>query len=190
MPDSIPPEPSAATNTAPRVPFLGRALKIYGIVLMVGGVISIALPYFAGVAVEAIIGMFFVLIGLLTLSTGVMIPLAQRWLLVVIGAAEIILGSMILTHPYAGLMAIAAYIGVAFLFQGISRMFLIHHLGGIKKHIPWFIGAVSAVFVGILILSSLQTSASWVLGTVCGVSLLFHGFSATYASSKARTMNI
>ena len=157
---------------------LRRSLMAYGIALMIGGLLSLALPNYAGIAVGIVIGTFFVITGIISLCTGVMVPLAHRYIMIIIGLVEIAFGGLILVHPSFELLTITAYIGIAFIFQGGSRMLLIRRHGRVEQHFIWFLAAFATLLVGIIFLAT-PPSTGWIVGTLAGASLLFHGLSVT-----------
>lgn len=158
-------------------------ILLLGIAFIVGGLLCIASPGIAGLAVEIVVAFSLVLTGMIEVLAGVF----SKWLpgrshFLIIGVLALAAGILILTHPFAGLIALTVYIAISFLADGLIRLSLAPLLGGFGRHPLWVLGAILSLVIAALILLNIQQAAGWVLGTLCGIGFLMTGIASCAAA--------
>jgi uncharacterized membrane protein HdeD (DUF308 family) len=158
------------------------------VLLIVIGLVALLAPVLAGVAVEALIGWLLILGGIshLVLAWHVRGAGHHLWE-ALIGLAYLLAGGYLLLHPLAGLIGLTLILGVYLLLKGVFEL-----LAGILLRRAlgsgWMIlDAIFSLVLGILIWRQLPYSASWVVGTLLGIAILFSGISRLAVALAARS---
>ncbi len=155
-----------------------RLLMFEGVALIVLGVLAIAAPLFATIAVEIYIGWLFLIAGIVGLIAMFYADdiAAFLWTLVT-AALSLCLGVLLLYKPGAGAvaltLALTAFFAAEGLFQVVTSL-------AYRKALPdawgWLLasGACDLVLVAIIV-AGWPLSAAWMLGLLAGVNLLTSG---------------
>ncbi len=148
----------------------------FGILLVVAGFASIALPFVAGIAASIFFGWLILFAGVAHLiyawfERGAGAVLWQ----ILIGLVYIAAAVAMLLLPVTAIVALTLVLGWYIVLEGIFELVLFSRL----RRVPgagWllFDGAVSLLLAG-LIFFHWPSSSFWVLGTLVGISLLFSG---------------
>ncbi|HEY2471119.1 MAG TPA: DUF308 domain-containing protein [Terracidiphilus sp.] len=163
----------------------------FGILLVVAGFASIALPFVAGIAASIFFGWLILLAGVAHLvyawfERGAGAVIWQILIgLVYIGAA---IAMFIL--PVTAVVTLTLVLGWYIAIEGIFELVLFSRL----RRVPgagWFLfdGIVSLLLAG-LIVFRWPSSSFWVLGTLVGISLLFSGIARLTVSTARRRIVI
>lgn len=160
-----------------------------GILLILTGLLSIAVPFFAGIAASIFFGWLILLAGVAHLiyawsARGAGAVLWQ----ILIGVVYIVAAIYMLLLPVAGVVALTLvltfYIALEGVFELAAFAFLRHLRGSV-----WFLvdGVVSLLLAG-LIFFHWPSSSSWAVGTLVGLSLLFSGIARLTLPMRARAI--
>ena len=161
-----------------------------GIVMMVLGLLAIAVPEVASLAITILIGWLFFVGGIFrTISV-----LQHRnmpgfvWSLLT-AVLAILLGLVLVLRPIAGVLTLTIWLGAFFIIEGIAAILLaIEH----RRHLPswgWvlFSGLVD-LLLAYLIWDGWPSSAAWAIGLLVGINMVFLGLSLIMTALAARTM--
>ncbi len=166
-----------------------RLLMFEGVALIVLGVLAIAAPLFATIAVEIYIGWLFLIAGIVGLIAMFYADdiAAFLWTLVT-AALSLCLGVLLLYKPGAGAvaltLALTAFFAAEGLFQVVTSL-------AYRKALPdawgWLLasGACDLVLVAIIV-AGWPLSAAWMLGLLAGVNLLTSGCAIVMVAFAAR----
>ncbi|MGD9645612.1 MAG: HdeD family acid-resistance protein [Pirellulales bacterium] len=149
---------------------------LLGILLIVVGTTAITYSVLATVMAVAFIGVLLVMAGGAQLVAAFWAGNWSGFLLSVLAAIlHLVVGAMLIARPVAAGEALALLIGAFFLVGGLFRIIAamalrVHHWGWLLLN-----GAVTAL-LGLLVLGDWPGSSLWVIGTLIGVDLLFHGW--------------
>jgi uncharacterized membrane protein HdeD (DUF308 family) len=162
---------------------------VWGVLLIVFGIVAIGTPLLAAVAVNALIAWLIILAGVVHLvvafhahGAGSMI-----WKLLV-GLAYIFIGGYLLVHPLLGVASLTLLLASLFLIEGILDIVLYFNLRP-ARGAGWvlFDGLVTlllAVFIGM----HWPSSSAWAIGTLVGVSLIMSGVARLMMSLAVRRL--
>jgi uncharacterized membrane protein HdeD (DUF308 family) len=158
-----------------------------GCALILVGILAIIAPLLAGVALEAIIAWLLIFGGIshLFLAWHVRGAGAHIWE-ILIGLAYLLAGGYLFFHPLAGLIGLTAILGAYLLLKGIFEL-----IAGITlRSVPgggWLLldGAINLI-LGIIIWRQFPFAASWIIGTLIGLTILFSGISRLALAMAAR----
>jgi len=156
-----------------------RGLSIaISVLIILLGLLALALPFVAGLAVAAMFAWGLILAGILHFVYGwnVRGAGAHIWEFLV-GLVYVVGGVYTLADPLAGLVGLTMVLGTYLLFKGCFEI-----AGGlIGRHIPgsgWLlVDAIVSLTLAGIIWSHVLASATWVIGTLLGFSILFTGVS-------------
>jgi uncharacterized membrane protein HdeD (DUF308 family) len=168
-------EKNMSSFVSVREPSSGWSI-FFGVLLVISGLASIALPFVAGIAASIFFGWLILFAGVAHLvyawferGAGAVI-----WQ-VLIGLVYIAAAISMLLLPVTAVITLTLVLGWYIAIEGIFELVLFARL----RRVPgagWFLfdGIVSLLLAG-LIVFRWPSSSFWVLGTLVGVSLLFSG---------------
>ncbi len=164
-------------------------LMFEGAALIVLGVLAIAAPFFATIAVEIYIGWLFLIAGIVGLVAMFYADdiAAFLWTLVT-AALSLCLGVLLLYKPGTGAAALTLALTAFFAAEGVFQ--IVTSLA-YRKALPdawgWLLasGVCDLVLVAIIV-ASWPLSAAWTLGLLAGVNLLTSGWAIVMVAFGAR----
>jgi len=160
---------------------------ILGGVLIALGVAAIAFPFIAALSVNILVGVILLLSGALGLIhtfgakgwKGVSISLINSLLALVVGV-------LLLLYPIPGILSLSLLIGLFFIATGILRGLLAWRLRPFDQWGWLMASGVVSLLLGVLILFLWPEAASWVLGLLVGIDLIFIGWTLLMLGLAAR----
>ncbi|MGZ4274193.1 MAG: HdeD family acid-resistance protein [Solirubrobacteraceae bacterium] len=97
----------------------GRALRVvFGVVCGVIGIILIRHPTQSVVAIALLVGLWFVIAGVLRVVTALVERPRRGWM-AVLGAVELLAGIVIVSSPDIGVATLALLVGIGFILRGL-----------------------------------------------------------------------
>jgi uncharacterized membrane protein HdeD (DUF308 family) len=163
---------------------------VYGVIMVLLGLFSIALPGVATVAVTLTIGWLLLIgggVGLFAvISGGRSAP--DFWWNLFTAIVYILAGLAVLAHPIAGVLTLTIVLAAYLLAGGIMRIFLaVHYRARLPKAWVWvLISGIVDIVLSAIIMMGLPGSAVWVLGLLVGINLLMMGFSLIMVAMHER----
>lgn len=162
---------------------------VEGIVLIVFGLLAIALPVIAGLAVTILVGWLLLVGGAVGLAASWMGRGAPGFAWSLISALlALVAGFVLLWSPFRGEASLTLVLVVFFLVDGVASIMLaLEHRREFSGMWGWLVvsGVVDLILAAI-ILSGFPQTASWVLGLLVGIDLLFGGTSLVAIAVQAR----
>ena len=159
------------------------------VLMIVAGILAIASPLAAGIAVNVLVAWLLVFSGCAhlvfawhTRSAGGIV-----WELL-LGILYIFIGGYLLMHPLAGLASLTIALAMYLFLEAVLEFVL----GLTLRPLPgsgWllFDGIVTLV-LAVMIWRTWPSSTAWVIGTLVGISMLFSGTSRLMLSLAARSV--
>lgn len=154
-----------------------RVSIVWGIAVLVLGLLAIAMPFITGVAVTVMIGIILIAAGvaqfLYTFKSKSFGEGAFRFLFGILAALA---GMSLVTQPDAGLATITLFLAVWFFVDGVITLvqgFRWRPFDGWGWMV--FSGAVS-IILGVMIWRQFPVSAIWLVGLLVGIRLMFVGW--------------
>jgi len=152
------------------------ALVAFGVLLMALGLASLVFAFASTIAMVTLNGVFFIIAGAAEIGVGMHSQGWGRFFLWVIGGIiNMAFGILCILHPVFGSLALTLVLGAALIAAGVVRAYLAFQLPGGQMRVLVFLGAAVTFFLGLIILMNWPVSSLYVLGTLLGVELLFHG---------------
>jgi uncharacterized membrane protein HdeD (DUF308 family) len=159
------------------------------ILMILAGLLAIAVPQAAGIAVNLLVGWLLVFSGAAhlvfawhTRSTGGIL-----WELL-LGILYIYVGAYLLFHPVAGLASLTLAIAIYLFAEGVLELILSFRLRPMPGSTWLLFDGVITLILGVMIWRTWPSSTEWVVGTLVGISMLFSGISRLMISLAARRL--
>lgn len=162
-------------------------MMIWGIVMLICGILAIALPWASGIGVVIVVAWLLLLAGVSHLFLAVHTHsvggvLWQILLALIYGAA----GIFLLMNPLAGLVTLTLVLAVFLLMEAVLETALYFQVRG-RVNAGWILfEAIVTLLLAILVWSQWPSSSLWLIGTLVGISLIFSGISRITLASAMR----
>jgi uncharacterized membrane protein HdeD (DUF308 family) len=164
---------------------------IQGLVMVVLGLLAIARPMIATLAVEIFAGWLFLvsgIIGLIGVFTAWKAP-GNLWMLIR-ALLAILVGVLLLWRPLAGILTLTLLLAAFFAAQGVTQIIVsIQHRAMLPSSWVWVLlsGIVDLVLAAIII-SGWPGTAAWVLGLLVGINLFMSGVALVMTAIACRSV--
>jgi uncharacterized membrane protein HdeD (DUF308 family) len=158
-----------------------------GIVILLGGIAAIAFPFVSTIAAKIVLGWIFLIAGIMMIVHAFS---AGEWRgfiwNLLIGILYVLAGGYLAFFPLGGILTLTFLISALFLAEGILEVIMAFRM---RPHEGWvwlLASGVLAFVIGALIALQLPGSATWVLGFLVGVNLIFTGWSFIFLALAGR----
>lgn len=165
---------------------------IYGIALIVLGVLAVLMPGIATLATS-------IFVGWLLLAGGVfgLVSVAQTgksapgfWWNLLTAVLYLLAGASVLWNPIASVVTLTIILAAYLLATGVMKILVAF---GYRDAIPgawlWMLlSAIIDIALGVLIVAGLPGTAVWAIGLMVGINLVFTGVALTVAANVCRGM--
>jgi len=167
----------------------GRWFTVTAIAFIVLGIVAIAMPWVAGLAVAILVGWLLVFGGIVHVveafgsgGTGRTIWQALLGVLYFIG------GIYFLTHPLIGLGSLTLLLAAVLMAEAVLE-FVAYVRGRSEGASVWLLAnCIITLLLGGLIWVNWPSSAAWAIGTLVGVNMLMTGFSRLMLGTVVRSL--
>jgi uncharacterized membrane protein HdeD (DUF308 family) len=166
-----------------------KALLIEGILLVVFGLLAIALPLLASIAITLFLGWMFLISGV----AGLVLTFWARqmpgfWWSILSALLSIVAGVVLLGWPIQGTVSLTLVLGVFFVMEGVATiMYALEHRRELTGRWGWMIAAgILDLIISAMIITGLPGSAEWAIGLLVGINLVFGGTSLIGMAMAAR----
>jgi uncharacterized membrane protein HdeD (DUF308 family) len=159
------------------------------VLMIVAGILAIASPLAAGIAVNIVVAWLLVFSGCvhLVFSWHARSGGGFLWELLV-GILYLFIGVYLLMHPVAGLISLTIALAIYLFLEAILEFIL----GFALRPLPgtgWLVfDGIVTLILAIMIWRTWPTSAPWIIGTLVGISMLFSGTARLMLSLAARSV--
>jgi uncharacterized membrane protein HdeD (DUF308 family) len=149
-----------------------------GVVLMILGAAAIIVPGIATLAFTLVIGWVFLVSGGVGLVTTFwMRNVPGFWWALISAGISIAAGIVLIRWPINGTVSLTLVLIAFFVVEGIATiMYALNHRAQLSNRWGWMLmsGIVDLILAGI-IFAGLPESATWALGLLVGINMLFGG---------------
>jgi uncharacterized membrane protein HdeD (DUF308 family) len=177
-----------AKNSPLAVARHGSTLSIlWGVLLIVFGMMAIGSPFLAAVAVNVVIAWLIVLAGVVHLVLAFHVHGAGSviWKLLV-GVAYLFFGGYLIIHPLLGVASLTLVLASLFVIEGILNLVLFFKMRPLHGSAWVLIDGIITVLLGLLIYMQWPSSSAWAIGTLVGVSMIISGVARIAMSFAVR----
>jgi uncharacterized membrane protein HdeD (DUF308 family) len=163
---------------------------IWGVLLIVFGVLAIGSPLLAAVAVSAVIAWLIILAGVVHMVLAFHVHPAGNmiWKLLV-GLAYLFFGVYLLMHPVLGVASLTLALAWLFVIEGILDIILFFQMRSMRGS-GWILSdGIITLMLGLLIYLQWPSSSVWAIGTLVGVSMIISGVTRVMFSLAVRKLS-
>ncbi len=160
---------------------------VWGVLLIVFGMLAVASPFLAAVAVNGLIAWLIVFSGVVHIilafhshGAGSMI-----WKLLV-GLAYVCFGAYLIMHPVIGVASLTLLLASLFLIEGILNIILFFKMRSLRGSSWMLVDGIITLLLGLMIYVQWPSSTAWAIGVLVGVSLIMSGVSRVMLSLEVR----
>jgi uncharacterized membrane protein HdeD (DUF308 family) len=159
------------------------------VLIILAGILAIALPVAAGIAVNLVVAWLLVFGGVAHLVFGWHIRAigGMVWQ-ILLGALYIGIGVYLLTRPVAGLVTLTLALAIYLFAEGLFELILSFQ---IRPQQGWgwlLLDGIVTLVLAIMIWRTWPASTEWVIGTLVGISMIFSGTTRLMLSLAARSL--
>ncbi len=160
---------------------------LFGVLLIVLGMLAVGSPVLAAVAVNAVIAWLIVLAGVVHLALAFHTRAAGSvvWRLLV-GIAYVFFGVYLIAHPALGVVSLTLVLASLFLVEGIFAIAVFFQMRSVGGSSWILIDGIVTLLLGLMIYLQWPSSSAWAIGTLVGVSLIISGVSRLMLSLAVR----
>jgi uncharacterized membrane protein HdeD (DUF308 family) len=157
-----------------------KLLLIEGVILVVLGILAVAVPMVAGLAVTILFGWLFLISGIVGLYTTYAMRHAPGfWWSLLSGVLGVVVGLWLLIQPAAGLVSLTYLLIAFFIIEGVATvMFALDHRAALSGRWGWMLtSGIIDLILAAIILVGLPGTIAWALGLIVGINMIFGGAS-------------
>ena len=160
---------------------------VWGVLLILFGIVAISSPLLAAVAVNALIAWLIILAGVIHVVLAFHAHGAGSliWKLLA-GVAYLFIGGYLLMHPFLGVASLTLLLASLFFIEGVLDIVLYFKLRP-ARGAGWvmFDGLVT-LLLALFIAIHWPSSSAWAIGTLVGVSMIMTGVTRLMMSLAVR----
>lgn len=160
---------------------------VWGVLLIVFGMLAVGSPFVAAVAVNVVVSWLIVLAGVvhLTLAFSAHSAGSVIWKLLV-GLAYLCFGAYLIMHPVLAVASLTLLLASLFLIEGVLDIVLFFKMRSMRGSSWVLLDGVITLVLGLLIYMQWPTSSAWAIGTLVGVSMIISGITRVMLSLAVR----
>ncbi|MGA7380011.1 MAG: DUF308 domain-containing protein [Terriglobales bacterium] len=160
---------------------------VWGVLLIIFGMLAVGSPFLAAVAVNAVIGWLIVLAGAVHLTLAFSAHSAGNviWKLLV-GVAYLLFGGYVILHPVLAVASLTLILASLFLIEGVLDIILFFKMRTMRGSSWVLIDGIITLLLGLLIYMQWPTSSAWAIGTLVGISMIISGITRVMMSLAVR----
>jgi uncharacterized membrane protein HdeD (DUF308 family) len=160
---------------------------VWGLLLIICGVIAISEPFLAAIAVATFIGWLLIFVGIVhaVLAFHAHTGTSLGWKLLV-GVAYMFIGGYLLSRPLAGVATLTLMLAFLFLVEGVLDFMLWWKSRSLDGALWILVDSIITLVLGGMIYVHWPTSAVWAIGTLVGISMIISGVTRIMLSLAVR----
>jgi uncharacterized membrane protein HdeD (DUF308 family) len=162
---------------------------IWGVLLVVLGVLAIGEPYLAALALATFIAYVLVIVGILHIAVAFHAHSGKAffWKLLV-GVSYLFIGGYLTFRPSLTVASLTLVLAFLFLFEGVLDFMLWWKSRSAQGAFWILVDSIVTLILGGMIYVHWPSSSEWAVGTLFGISLIMSGVAGVMLSLAARTI--
>lgn len=153
-----------------------------GIVMIVLGTLAISLPFAAALTVEILIGILMLIGGITQLFSACSKECTHRFFTFISAGLFGIVGLLLLTRPWQGILAITLILSIFFAIEGLVKLVTAFKMRPAKSWGWMAVSGLVTLALGLIIWFAWPADAIWIIGLIVGIDLLFGGLTTIMVS--------
>src|SRR5258708_244846 len=160
---------------------------LWGVLLIVFGMVAIGSPLLAAVAVNVLISWLIVLAGVVHIMVAFRAHGAGSmiWKLLV-GLAYVFFGAYLILHPLLGVASLTLILASLFLIEGVLNIILFFKMRPAGGASLVLVDGIITLFLCLMFYMQCPSSSAWPLGVLVGVSMIISGVTRVMLSLAVR----
>jgi uncharacterized membrane protein HdeD (DUF308 family) len=160
---------------------------LWGVSLVILGIVAVASPFFAAVVVNTVIAWLIVMAGVvhLILAFYAFRAGSMLWKLLV-GLAYVFFGGYLIVHPSLGVASLTLVLASLFLVEGVLEIVLFFQARSVQGSGWLLVDGIITLLLGLMIYTQWPSSSAWAIGTLVGVSMIVSGVTRVMLSLAVR----
>lgn len=160
---------------------------LWDVLLIILGMLALASPFLAAVAVNVFVAWLIVLAGIVHVTVAFHTREAGSliWRLLV-GLAYIFFGVYLIAHPALGVASLTLVLASLFLVEGILNIAFFFKVRSVQGSSWLLIDGIVTLLLGLMIYLQWPSSSAWAIGTLVGVSMIMSGVTRVMVSLAVR----
>jgi uncharacterized membrane protein HdeD (DUF308 family) len=160
---------------------------LWGVLLIVFGIVAVASPFLAAVAVNALIAWLIILAGIVHLMLGFRTHGAGSMVWkILVGIAYVCFGGYLIARPVVGVASLTLLLSTLFLVEGVLDIVLFFKMRPMQGAGWVLLDGIVSLLLGGMIYLQWPSSSAWAIGTLVGISLIFSGVARVMMSLAVR----
>ncbi len=160
---------------------------LWGVLLIVFGMVAVASPFLAAVAVNALVAWLIILAGIVHLMVGFRTHGAGSMIWkILVGIAYVCVGGYAIAHPVLGVASLTLLLASLFLVEGVLDIILFVKMRPMQGSNWVLLDGIVSLLLGAMIYMQWPSSSAWAIGTLVGISLIFSGVARVMMSLAVR----
>jgi uncharacterized membrane protein HdeD (DUF308 family) len=152
------------------------SITAFGVLLVVLGFAALFFSLIATIATVTLNGVLFLIAGAAEIAIGMHSRGWGRFFLWVTGGLlYLAAGVLCIVNPLLASAVLTLMLGAGLIAAGLVRVYLATRLPAGQPRLMVFLAAAVTILIGLIIVSHWPLDSVYVLGTLLGVDLLFHG---------------
>lgn len=146
-----------------------------GVLMIAAGIAAIVFPFVSSLAVSIFVGWLLVISGVIQIVHAFASRHDGSVWHGIVGVLFLIGGGLVILDPLAGVLTLTMLIAAIFLAEGVIEIIAAVRLRH-RRNWGWLlVSGIVALIAGLVIAAQLPASATWVLGCIAGINLIFSG---------------
>ena len=152
------------------------SITAFGALLVVLGFAALSFSLTATIATVTLNGVLFLIGGAAEIAIGMQARSWGRFFLWVVGGVIYLAAGVIcIVNPVLASVVLTLLLGAGLIAAGLVRTYLATELPAGQPRLLVFVAAAATILLGLIIVNRWPLDSVYVLGTLLGVDLLFHG---------------
>jgi uncharacterized membrane protein HdeD (DUF308 family) len=152
------------------------AITAFGVLLVVLGFVALFFSLVATIVTVTLNGVLFLIAGGAEIGIGMHSRTWGRFFFWVLGGLlYLAAGALCIVNPVLASVALTLILGAALIAAGVVRVYLAFQLPADQPRALVFVAAAVTILLGLVIVTHWPLESVYVLGTLLGLDLLFHG---------------
>lgn len=164
-------------DAAPAMRKAGGWVVVWGVLMIIAGVLAILEPPIAALAAEMLIAWLFVFVGVVQVVYAIQNRSAPGFRLHILSAIlTLLLGVFMLMRPTLGIASVTLLLGAMLFANGVSEVM---HAFRLKPTKGWgwvFVDGLLSIVIALLIASGWPQSSIVFIGVLVGIMMIYGGF--------------
>ena len=160
---------------------------LWGVLLIGLGMLAVASPLVAALAVNVLVAWLIILAGVVHLIVAFHTREAGSMIWrVLVGLAYVCFGAYLVARPAVGVASLTLVLASLFLVEGILNIVLFFRVGPLLRSNWILLDGIVTLLLGLMIYMQWPSSSAWAIGTLVGVSMIFSGVTRVMISLAVR----